>query len=174
MRWDEIGGMSCSVARALSVVGDRWTFLIIRELFMRSHRFEEFQTYLQVAPFILTERLNKLVRNGVIRRAPYQDRPVRYAYRLTEKGLDLYPVLVSLMRWGDRWMVRENGPPVRLVHKPCGRAMTPALVCPECGEPVEARQVAREMGPALRNERLARRRPVAGRRSAKSHEKKRL
>ena len=107
MRWNEIDRMTCSVARALSVVGDRWTLLIVRELFMRSRRFEQFQAQLRLSPLTLTDRLNKLVEHGVVRRVRYRERSPRYEYRLTEKGLDLYPLLLALIRWGDTWMADE-------------------------------------------------------------------
>src|SRR5262245_9027633 len=101
MRWREIGGMTCSVARALSIVGDRWTLLILRDAFLRTRRFEDFQASLNLTRHRLADRLRKLVDAGVLERVRYQERPSRYEYRLTEKGRDLYPVIVSLVRWGD-------------------------------------------------------------------------
>jgi hypothetical protein len=87
---------------------------------------------------------------------PYAERPPRFEYRLTEKGRDLYPVVVSLTRWGDRWMAGRDGPPVELVHRGCGRRIMPTLACPECGEPVGARDMQVRPGPALRKEWKAR------------------
>ena len=149
MRWREIGETTCSVARTLSVIGDRWTLLILREAFLRTRRFDDFQARLGITRHVLTGRLNGLVDHGVLARVPYQDRPPRFEYRLTEKGLDLYPVVVSLTRWGDRWMAGEAGAPVELVHKHCGQVMHPELGCPECGEPITARDVMTRPGPAL-------------------------
>lgn len=158
MKWNKIGDTSCSVARALSVLGDRWTLLIVRELFLRTRRFEDFASYLGISPYLLTDRLNRLAAENIVVRVPYREHPPRFEYRLTEKGLELYPVLAALIRWGDRWMADEDGPPVRLVHRPCGRVMTPVLACPECGKPVEARQVTPQIGKRLAAERSAARR----------------
>ena len=108
MRWNDIGGITCSVARTLSVVGDRWTLLILRDAFLRTRRFEDFQAHLGMTRHRLADRLAKLVEHGVFERVRYQERPERYEYRLTEKGRDLYPVIVSLVGWGDRWMALAN------------------------------------------------------------------
>src|SRR5438094_9860809 len=104
MRWSRIAEQDGSVARALSVVGDRWTMLVLREAFMRTRRFEDFQVRTGAPRPALAERLRTLVDNGVLERRRYSERPDRYEYRLTDKGRDLYPVVVSLLRWGDRWM----------------------------------------------------------------------
>jgi DNA-binding HxlR family transcriptional regulator len=149
VRWSEIGETTCSVARALSVVGDRWTLLVLREAFLGVRRFDDFQANLGTTRHRLADRLRKLVAEGVLERVRYQKRPPRFEYRLSEKGRDLYPVIVSLTRWGDRWMAGEDGPPLRLVHRGCGREIMPALTCPECGEPVAARDMQARPGPAL-------------------------
>ncbi|GAB3495177.1 winged helix-turn-helix transcriptional regulator [Amycolatopsis cihanbeyliensis] len=141
MRWSEIRNEHCSVARTLSVVGERWTMLVLREAFNRTRRFEDFQQRTGAPRPVLAERLRTLTEDGVLRRSRYAERPDRYEYRLTEKGLDLYPVVVSLMAWGDRWMAGEDGPPVRLTHGTCGVTTTPRLTCPTCGEPVHARDM---------------------------------
>ena len=139
MRWKEIGDNRCSVARTLSVIGDPWTLLILRDVFLGIRRFDDFQSRLEVTRHLLADRLKKLVEAGILRREPYQERPVRYEYRLTEKGHDLFPVLMALIRWGDRWMAGTDGPPLEIVHRPCGHVMTPQMVCPHCQEPVVAR-----------------------------------
>ena len=139
MRWQEIGEFNCSVARTLSVVGDRWTLLILRDCFLGARRFDEFEASLGVSPHLLSTRLGKLVENGILARRVYRARPTRHAYHLTARGRDLYPVIATLLRWGDRWMGGEADPPVELVHRDCGRVTTPTLVCSECGEPVRAR-----------------------------------
>jgi DNA-binding HxlR family transcriptional regulator len=149
MRWNDIGEMTCSVARALSVVGDRWTLLVLRDAFLGIRRFEDFQRDLGTTRHRLADRLSKLVRHGILERVRYQSRPARFEYRLTEKGKDLYPIIVSLTRWGDRWMAGKAGPPVELVHKGCGRTIMPGLACPECGESVAARDMVARPGPAL-------------------------
>ena len=140
MRWSDIGDQDCSIARALSVVGDRWTLLVLREAFVRTRRFEDFQEFTGAPRPVLAERLKSLVEHGVLERRRYSERPDRYEYRLTPKGLDLYPVVVSLLRWGDRWMT--DGPvPVELRHRDCGEVVHPELACPSCGEFVGARDM---------------------------------
>jgi DNA-binding HxlR family transcriptional regulator len=147
MRWAEIDRMSCSVARALSVLGDRWTLLVLRDCFLGARRFEHFEASLGISPHLLSTRLAKLVEHGVLERRPYRERPTRFEYRLTEKGRDLYPVIASLVRWGDRWMAGEAGPPVVLTHRTCGHPTTPTLTCSECGERLEAREVEATLRP---------------------------
>ncbi len=150
MRWDEIDELPCSIARSLSVVGDRWTLLVLRECFLGVRRFEDFQAHLGIARHRLTDRLNRLVEHEVLRKLPYQDNPPRHEYRLTDKGKDLYPVLLSLVRWGDRWMDQGKGPPVVYRHNSCGHVMTPVLSCPDCGEAIDPREVTPMAGPGLR------------------------
>jgi DNA-binding HxlR family transcriptional regulator len=172
VRWRDIGDLTCSVARALSVVGDRWTLLVLRDAFLGIRRFEVFQADLGMTRHRLADRLQKLVAQGILERVRYQARPVRFEYRLTEKGRDLYPVIVSLTRWGDRWMAGRAGPPIELVHRRCGRTIMPALTCPECGEPVGARDMRAQAGPALRDRvhPAQRRRAAEPRRAARKEE----
>ena len=149
MRWADVGDLTCSVARTLSVVGDRWTLLVLRDAFLGVRRFEDFRA-VGLTRHRLADRLKKLVAAGVLERVRYQERPPRFEYRLTEKGRDLYPVLVSLVRWGDRWMAGEAGPPVELIHRGCGHVIMPVHACPYCAEPVTARDMRAQAGPALR------------------------
>jgi DNA-binding HxlR family transcriptional regulator len=123
--------------------------MILRDAFLGLRRFEDFQRDLGTTRHRLADRLKKLVRHGVLERRRYQEHPDRFEYRLTEKGRDLYPVIVSLTRWGDRWMAGKNGPPIELVHKSCGRHAMPSLHCPQCGEPVGARDMTVRPGPGL-------------------------
>jgi DNA-binding HxlR family transcriptional regulator len=141
VRWSDIGDQDCSVARALSVVGDRWTMLILREAFLRTRRFDDFQARTEAPRPVLAERLKTLVEHGVLERRRYSEHPDRYEYRLSPKGLDLYPVVVSLLRWGDRWMTERHQEPVKLRHRDCGAIIHPELACPSCGEWIEARDV---------------------------------
>ena len=150
MRWRDIGEQPCSIARALAVVGDRWTPLVLREAFLRTRRFEDFLERTGAARNVLTDRLERLVGHGVLERRPYQERPTRYEYRLTEKGLDLYPVMMALVRWGDRWLDDGRGPPVEHRHKTCGHVMQMEAVCSECGDRLDPRAVEVSLGPALR------------------------
>ncbi|MBU2547715.1 MAG: helix-turn-helix transcriptional regulator [Proteobacteria bacterium] len=132
---------TCSVARTVELVGDRWTFLIIREAFFGVRRFEQFQNHLDIARNILTDRLQRLVAHDIFYRSRYQQRPERFEYRLTEKGLDLYPVALTLMNWGDRWLTEEDTPPLLLRHKRCRHEFRPMLTCNSCGGEVKAREV---------------------------------
>jgi DNA-binding HxlR family transcriptional regulator len=149
VRWSEIADVRCSIARTLSVVGDRWTLLVVREAFLGTRRFEDFWQRTGAARHLVAERLNQLVADGVLERDRYCVRPERFEYRLTEKGRDLYGVIASLLAWGDRWMADEQGPPLALVHRPCGNRVTPALRCPACGDPIDPRDMRthREYGP---------------------------
>ena len=144
MRWSEIGGEDCSVARTVSIIGDRWTLLILRDCFLSVRRFEAFQEKLGITRPILADRLRKLVGAGVLAKVPYQERPLRHEYRLTEKGLSLYLIIVGLAHWGDSHLSGEDGPPLRRRHKACGHLFDPVLTCSECGEAVAPRDVTVE------------------------------
>ncbi len=151
MRWDNIDRQVCSVARTLSVVGERWTLLILRDAFLGTRRFDSFQKNLGITRHRLSERLVKLVEQGVLVKVPYNDKASRYEYRLTRKGLGLYPVLMSLGRWGDEWMDGGEGAPLEYVHLACGNKTKPILTCSECGEALRPEEVAVEIGPALQS-----------------------
>jgi DNA-binding HxlR family transcriptional regulator len=141
--------MDCSVARTLEVIGDRWTLLILRDAFYGVRRFDDFHRDLGVARNILTDRLNKLVANGVLERRPYEEHPPRYSYHLTPKGKDLLPILLTLTRWGDKWAADESGPPVTLIHTACGRETTPTLTCSICGEEIVLNELRASPLPAI-------------------------
>ncbi len=131
----------CSIAATVSIVGDRWTLLILRDAFRGIRRFDELQRDLGIARNLLTDRLARLVEHGVLEKVPYQDKPVRYEYRLTEKGIELSPPLVALMHWGDRWMVGDSQPPVVLVHDACGTPVRQEFFCDSCDTDVTPRQL---------------------------------
>ena len=139
----------CAIAAALDFVGDRWSLLVLREAFFGVRRFEAMREKTGAARNILADRLAKLVDAGILRREPYSERPPRYEYRLTEKGLDLYPVIVTLGQWGARWGAFSVGPAISLQHKACGAVIQPTLACPECGEPVDARAIRVVPGPGM-------------------------
>lgn len=151
MQWSELEQQACSVARTLSVIGDRWTLLILRDCFLKVRRFEHFQDRLGIGRPILADRLQKLVDSFVLTKVAYQERPMRYEYRLTQKGLDLYPVVISIVHWGDMHMAGKKGRPVLHRHKDCGHLFDPVLVCSECDEPLDPRHVHVEIGPGARS-----------------------
>ena len=140
---------ACPVGAALDLVGDRWTMLVLREAFFGIRRFEELRRNTGAARNILTDRLNRLVDAEILRRERYSERPPRDEYRLTEKGRDLYPLLIALAQWGGKWGELELGPPTRLQHKACGAVVDPQLTCPECGEPIDAHSMRAVPGPAM-------------------------
>jgi DNA-binding HxlR family transcriptional regulator len=139
MRRTSFADLDCSIAQTLEVVGEWWTLMILRDAFQGVRRFDDFQVDLGIARNILTQRLQRLVDEGILERRRYQTQPERFEYRLTEKGIDLYPVLISLMRWGDRWAVGSGGPPVLLTHAECGHEGLPVMSCVGCGEEIDAR-----------------------------------
>ena len=126
-------GQTCSVARSLELIGERWTLLILRDVFRGKRRFEDIRASLGIARNVLTARLEMLVEEGILERRLYQERPERHEYFLTEKGLDLWPVLVALVGWGDRHCAGDADPPMVLVHKECGGRMNDRRVCERCG-----------------------------------------
>ena len=149
MKWEEIDQQACSVARALAVLGERWTLLIIRDAFRGTRRFDDFQRSLGVTRHRLSERLRKLVGEGVLTRVAYMERPTRYEYRLTRKGLALYPVLMTLSQWGDDWLDDGNGPPQYYRHSLCGKQTRAKLCCDECGDPLRPEEVSAQAGEVL-------------------------
>jgi len=121
--------------------------MVLRECFLGLRRFDGIEKRLGITRHVLADRLKKLVENGVLYKAPYQQKPVREEYRLTEKGLELHPVMLALVHWGDKHMVGERGGPIVHIHRKCGQAMQPVTVCSCCGEPVTARDIRVEASP---------------------------
>jgi DNA-binding HxlR family transcriptional regulator len=142
-----VGDLNCSVARTLSVIGDRWTMLVLRNAFIGIRRFDDFQRQLGVTRHVLAERLKRLVDAQIFSKVLYQ--PSRFEYRLTDKGRALYPILLALTAWGDTWMDEGRGPPLYYHHNTCGHRMTPVMVCSACNEPLVARDVIAMVGPGL-------------------------
>ena len=136
---------ACSTAQALEIVGEWWTLLIVRDAFFGVRRFEDFQRRLGVSRSVLTNRLHRLVEEGILERSEYETRPPRVEYLLTKKGQDLFPVLLALQQWGDRWASPK--PPVVLRHRSCGKRTHPELVCSACGESIRALDTIAEPGP---------------------------
>jgi DNA-binding HxlR family transcriptional regulator len=141
-------GQNCSVAKSLELIGERWTMLVVREVFLGNRRFDEIATRLDIARNVLTNRLARLVDEGVLEKVRYQERPERFEYRLTEKGIDLWPVLVTMLQWGDRYG-GDGNPPLLLLHKDCGGEVDGHLRCDKCGADLTARDVEPSKGPGL-------------------------
>jgi len=146
----DFGTMHCSMARALDVIGDPWTPLVLRDLYLGLHRFEELATDLGISRNLLTTRLDHLVAAGVVERHLYQDRPARHEYRLTAAGRDLVPVLMALTAWGDRWTTPPGGPPILFEHD-CGHAVAPTVTCPACDQTMTTDNTTARPGPGGRS-----------------------
>ena len=132
----------CSVARTIEIVGEKWALLVIREVLLGNRRFDEMVRRIGAPRDTLTARLRTLVDAGILERRLYSGHPARYEYWLTEAGGDLYPVIMTLMRWGDRYLAGDDGPPVVFQHH-CGHRLVPQIVCEACGEPLHPRHAMR-------------------------------
>ncbi|HEX4864827.1 MAG TPA: helix-turn-helix domain-containing protein [Acidimicrobiales bacterium] len=139
-----------SVGRSLALVGERWTLLILREAFFGVRRFGQLARNLGIPRPTLSSRLRTLVDAGLLDRVAYSHDPERCEYRLTPAGLDLFPAIVALMKWGDEYLAGPNGPPIVLRHHTCGHNADPRLTCQHCGEEIDAHTVTPEPGPAFR------------------------
>src|SRR6218665_3022642 len=141
MRRTSFWDMSCSIARCLEQVGDGWTLLIIREAFFRTRRFGEFQSHLGIAPNVLTSRLQGLVQHGILQAMAESENGRVLDYRLTDKGRDLFPIVIALLQWGDRHAPAPEGPPVQVVDRENGQPIAPLQVRSEDGRVLQARDV---------------------------------
>ncbi len=142
MRRSSFAEMDCSIAQTLELVGEWWTLLIIRDATLGAKRFEEFQANLGIARNVLATRLDHLVEAGIMRRRIYDEGRDRADYLLTEMGRELWPVLVTLRQWGDRWLDADRpGRNAALLHTSCGHSITAELHCSACGEPLDGRHL---------------------------------
>jgi len=137
----------CSAAYALEFIGERWTLLVIRDIFAGFRRFDEIQQDLGVARNVLANRLQRLVDEGILERRAYSESPRRHEYFLTEKGIDLWSILITMMRWGDRHGDWPEGPPLVVLHKDCGGKMDDHFTCESCGERLGPRDAYAVPGP---------------------------
>ena len=137
---------TCSIARALEIVGERWTLLILRDTVYGPRRFDDLQERLGVARNVLTDRLQRMCDEGVLERRLYQERPARYEYVATQKGRELFPVLCAFIDWGDKYYAPE-GPPRLLQHRACGGAVHAQLRCDRCGEELHQPDITVQPGP---------------------------
>ncbi len=151
----------CSIQRSLDVLGDRWTLLVLRDAFKGIRRFDDFRRDLDIARPVLADRLKKLVEHGVLVKELYQEHPPRYEYRLTAMGIELSPILVALMRWGDRNLSGAAGPPTVLVHT-CGHELDQEFVCWACNQTFQPAAIRSQPGPGAD--------PPKGRSRARSHD----
>ena len=148
MLGNEYEGQICSIARSLELVGERWSLLVVREIFHGRRKFSEMQRSLGVARNVLTARLQRLVEEGIIERRPYSERPQRYEYFLPEKGLDLWPVMIALLQWGDRYEQQQEGRPSIVFHKgECGGEIDDRRICTKCGKALTVREAEAIDGP---------------------------
>jgi DNA-binding HxlR family transcriptional regulator len=139
----------CSIARALEVVGERWTPLILRDAQLGLRRFDEFQESLGIASNVLAGRLKRLCEEGVLERRADAERPGRHEYLLTAKGRELGPALIMLMKWGDRYYPTPAGPPRLTVHAGCGGRVDEALRCERCRRHVDFGDLELVVGPGF-------------------------
>lgn len=143
-------GLDCSVAKALEVIGERWSLLIVRAVMHGNRRFGEIQGSLGIARNVLSARLQRLVDEEILERRAYQESPPRYEYFLTEKGLDLWPALIALLNWGDRYSPSPEGPRRLIVHKECGGTVSERGICESCGKLLTARDAKQVPGPGAK------------------------
>lgn len=141
--------MNCAIARTLDVIGDAWTPLILRDIAFGITRFDSIQRDLGISRKVLAERLAAMVDNGILQRVAYQEKPTRYDYYPTEKGLDLANVLLAMRAWGDRWAFGEGGPPLLIRHEPCGELVEAVPACSHCGERLMAADLTPLRGPTF-------------------------
>jgi DNA-binding HxlR family transcriptional regulator len=145
---------NCSIARALGVIGERWTLLVMREVLLGRRRFVDLQRNTGIAKNILSDRLQTLVEQGVLERRQYSDAPEAYEYWPTPKGIDVWPVLVALLQWGDTYAAPDGAPRI-YVHSACGHDADPQLHCSHCGERITPRELKVRPGPAANERQLA-------------------
>ena len=139
----------CTIARSADILGDHWNLLIIRQACLGTRRFDDFQAVLGIGRNILTQRLTRLVDEGVLNRVEYQQNPTRYEYRLTDKGRDAYPILAAMAAWGERWLTGPEGTPLVLHHTTCEHDMHAVVVCSECAQPLDVRHIRAKTGPGF-------------------------
>jgi DNA-binding HxlR family transcriptional regulator len=143
---------NCQVARAMAVLGESSTLLVLREVFNGVRRFDDMQRHSGVNRQVLSTRLATLVDQGILRRVPYQPEGsrVRHEYRPTQKGLDLYPVLTALAQWGAQYLADSEGPAVEMGHRDCGAEVHAVLVCDQGHEVEDLREVVPRPGPGAK------------------------
>jgi DNA-binding HxlR family transcriptional regulator len=149
MRHEQQLDTNCAIARTGAMLGERWVFAVLRAAYFRARTFEDYLAATGIARNVLADRLRRLVEYGILEKRPYEQKGsrTRSEYRLTDAGLDLYPVIVAMMQWGNKHAGFDAGPPVLLRHRTCGEISEPLMVCSECGEEVHAREMQPMPGP---------------------------
>jgi DNA-binding HxlR family transcriptional regulator len=147
MQRTSFADMTCSIARTLDAAGEWWSPLIVRDVHLGITRFDDLRRDLGISRKVLSERLERLVEQGILERRPYSQRPPRHEYLLTDKGRELVDVLLAMMAWGDRWTAASDGPPLLLRHDACGELTHAEIRCARCGRPLHADEVTIEAGP---------------------------
>ena len=150
MQRTDFGKMHCSIAKAMAVLGEPWTPLVLRDILLGFSRFDDLRRDLGISTNVLTDRLAVLVDHGVVERVPVDSEPQHHEYRLTEKGRDAVPILLAMVAWGDRWETGRAGPPTEVVHEACGHATAATVHCSECGEPLVVDDLSYRRGPGSR------------------------
>ena len=143
---------TCTIGRAMAVLGEKWTMLVLREVFSGVRRFDDMREHTGVPRQVLADRLTTLVEHGLLRREPYREPGARqrHEYRLTAKGFDLYPVLIAVKAWGDRYLADPAGPPLEFAHRDCGAEVHSEIYCAEGHRVTEPRDVSPRPGPGAR------------------------
>ena len=166
MQRTDFSSMDCSIARAVDVLGEPWTPLILRDLLLGITQFDDMRRDLGISTNVLADRLRRLVQHRVVERRPYGSHPNRFTYQLTRKGRDAVPILLALVAWGDRWEAGGAGPPTDVIHTKCGKPTNAVVHCAACGLPLDpdelryrnGRGSRRGPGTVVLRERLSRRR----------------
>ena len=143
---------NCTIASTLGILGEKWTFIVLRDVFLGIRRFDDFVEHTGIPRQVLTNRLATLVDQGLLRRESYREpgERARYEYRLTDKGIDVYPILVALREWGDRYAAGPDGPPMLTVHRDCGAGVDVFLRCADGHDLTSPREIVPRPGPAAR------------------------
>lgn len=138
---------ACPISRLMDITGDRWSFLILRDLFSGIRRFDALRKNLGISKKVLSQRLTTLVNAELLIRVPYQERPLRYEYRLTARGRDIFPVLIMMMRWSNRWLFNDGEATIELSHLECGEHLDAKITCGHCSGAVTPARIKAEQKP---------------------------
>ncbi|MFJ8363469.1 winged helix-turn-helix transcriptional regulator [Streptomyces sp. NPDC093984] len=152
MTWLETSTENCTVQRTLDLIGEKWSLLVLRDAMNGVHRFDDFRRHVGLSDAVLSDRLRKLVAAGILDTVPYREpgHRTRHEYRLTRKGWDLWPVMIALKQWGDRYTADPEGPPLEVHHRDCGESLEAVVVCAGDHGPLSPRQACTRRGASAR------------------------